>query len=94
MNEELKRRNLFPAIPEGAIGAVAARHGFAEPRSSTPQIVRRQRQPIGRNFQLNVKLRRETRDAIFEEANARNVPVAQVIEEAIEAKRGASDAGV
>jgi hypothetical protein len=100
MTEPLKRRNLLAAVPstpaplpEEAVAAVAERNGFssAAPReapapTSSPEP-RRQRQPTGRDHQFNVRLRRDTLDFIYSQANSRNVPVAQVIEEATEALR-------
>jgi hypothetical protein len=99
MTEPLKRRNLLAAVPstpaalpEEAIAVVAERNGFssAAPReapapASSPEPRRRQRQLTGRDHQFNVRLRRDTLDFIYSQANGRNVPVAQVIEEAIEA---------
>lgn len=101
MNEPLKRRNLFSVtppspLPEEAIAAVAERNGF---QAAAPQPVvasapvmesdsasrRRQRQPTGRDHQFNVRLRQETLDFIYGEANGRNIPIAQVIEEMAEA---------
>ena len=99
MNEPLKRRNLLavpsPADPlsEEAIAAIAARNGFPAaaslpaPSSAHSGVSRRKRQPTGRDHQFNVRLRRDTLDFIYTEANSRNVPVAQVIEEACEALR-------
>lgn len=92
MNEPLKRRNLLavpatPApLPQEAIAAVAASNGFAA-TALPPEagVSRRKRQPTGRDHQFNVRLRRDTLDFIYAEANGRNVPVAQVIEEACEA---------
>jgi len=103
MSEPLKRRNLLavPALsdplPQEAIAAVAARNGFpaaAPPPAEGPQqadsgIRRRYRQPTGRDHQFNVRLRRDTLDFIYAQANERNIPVAQVIEEATEALRRA-----
>ena len=96
MNEPLKRRSLLqsvgmptPPLPEAAIAEVAARNGF--PNAPAVAIVtdqsgvRRQRQPTGRNHQFNVRLRRDTLDYIYAQANERNVPVAQVVEEMVEA---------
>jgi hypothetical protein len=94
MNEPLKRRSLLavspppPLLPEEAIAAVAARNGFSNapqrPATSADQVTgRRQRQPTGRDHQFNVRLRRDTLDFIYATANERNIPVAQVIEEAI-----------
>ena len=94
MTELLKRRNLLAAVqstpeplPQEAIATVAARNGF--PTTLAPQagLPRRQRQPTGRDHQLNVRLRRDTLDFIYAQANERNIPVAQVIEEATEALR-------
>jgi len=102
MNELLKRRNLLAVrstpepLPEEAIAVVAARNGFsaavspiAAPAAPSPEsgIRRRLRQPTGRDHQFNVRLRRDTLDFIYSQANERNVPVAQVIEEATEALR-------
>ncbi len=99
MNEPLKRRNLLAVpspsspLPEEAIAAVAARNGFpiaATPVVSVPPVAdsgsrRRQRQPTGREHQFNVRLRQDTLDFIYGQANERNVPIAQVIEEMVEA---------
>lgn len=52
---------------------------------SDEPVRRRVRKPKGRDHQFNVRLRRDTLDFIYEEANARNVPVAQVIEDMVEA---------
>lgn len=103
MNEPLKRRNLLAVpspspLPEEAIAAVAARNGFpavAPPTVASPVSVtdsaarRRQRQPTGREHQFNVRLRQETLDFIYGEANERNIPIAQVIEEMAEALKRA-----
>jgi hypothetical protein len=99
MNEPLKRRNLFPVkspppvIPEDAVAAIAARNGFPDAAPTPPPVAdqsgaRRQRQPTGRDHQFNVRLRRNTLDFIYAQANERNIPVAQVIEEATEALKG------
>jgi MoxR-like ATPase len=99
MNEPLKRRNLLAVPsssppPEEAIAAVAARNGFpsaAPPPVASPDSVtdsparRRQRQPTGREHQFNVRLQEETLDFIYGQANERNIPIAQVIEEMAEA---------
>jgi hypothetical protein len=103
MTEPLKRRNLLAvpafsdALPQEAIAAVAARNGYpaaAPPAAESPRqgdsgIRRRYRQPTGRDHQFNVRLRRDTLDFIYAQANERNIPVAQVIEEASEALRRA-----
>jgi hypothetical protein len=99
MNEAPKRRNLIAVaaatpepLPQEAIAAVAERNGFAPAAPSVPvspttseMAVRRRRQPTGRDHQFNVRLRKDTLDAIYAQANGRNIPVAQVIEEAMEA---------
>jgi hypothetical protein len=90
--EPLRRRSLFPvqsqqppAVSDAEIAAVASRNGFQSapttPTSDTGVTPRRQRPPTGRDHQFNVRLRRETVDFIYEQANSRNVPIAQVIEE-------------
>jgi hypothetical protein len=102
MNEPLKRRNLLAVpspspLPEEAIAAVAVRNGFpsaAPPIASTASVTdsgsrRRQRQPTGREHQFNVRLRQETLDFIYGQANERNIPIAQVIEEMVEALKRA-----
>ncbi len=102
MNEPLKRRNLLAVpspspLPEEAIAAVAARNGFpavappvASPVSVTDSAARRrQRQPTGREHQFNVRLRQDTLDFIYGQANERNIPIAQVIEEMAEALKRA-----
>jgi hypothetical protein len=71
MNEPLKRRNCPGVVPPAA----NSDHGAA----------RRQRQPKGRNHQFNVRLRRDTLDFIYAQANERNIPVAQVIEDMADA---------
>ena len=80
-------------LDERAIAATAGRHGFAEavpvsdPHSRSAEA-RRRRQPTGRVHQLNVRLRADTIESIYAQANDRNVPVAQVIEEAMDALTG------
>ena len=99
MSEPVKRRSLLSgldappaALPEATIAATAARNGFvAPPLANTPDgdatspATRRRRQPTGRVHQFNVRLRADTLEAIYAQANGRNVPVAQVIEEAMDA---------
>jgi hypothetical protein len=100
MNDQLKRRNLLavpsvpPPMPDEAIAAVAARNGFpaaASPPDFAPATEesaaarRRKRQPTGREHQFNVRLRQDTLDFIYGQANDRNIPIAQVIEEGMEA---------
>ena len=85
-------------VSEDAIAEVAARNGFpaSAPRSPAAPVAsaapqptggRRLRQPTGRDHQFNVRLRKDTLDFIYGQANDRNIPVAQVIEEAMEALR-------
>ena len=93
--EPLRRRSLLPvqthqppAVSEAEIAAVASRNGFPPapiPSTDTGATPRRQRQLTGRVHQFNVRLRRETVDFIYEQANGRNVPIAQVIEEMADA---------
>lgn len=100
-NEPLRRRSLLPVPPvqpppvdEAEIAAVASRNGFQPaprpspaPGNDAGATPRRQRQLTGRVHQFNVRLRRETVDFIYEQANGRNVPIAQVIEEMAEAMK-------
>lgn len=97
----LQRRSLLPVqtpqphVSEDAIAEVASRNGFqpvsvpnavnAPPPTSAASSPRRQRQPTGRDHQFNVRLRSDTIDFIYAQANGRNVPIAQVIEEMVEA---------
>ena len=102
MNEPLKRRNLAAIVTspqplaDEALAAVANRNGFPAvvqpPEPLAPSITedsqrRRQRQPTGRDHQFNVRLRKDTLDFIYAQANERNIPIAQVIEEATDALR-------
>ncbi len=94
-----QRRNLLvglerpPApVPEAELVETAARHGFATVAGSAAggqteeaSALRRRRQPTGRDHQFNVRLRADTLQAIYDQANSRNVPIAQVIEEAMAA---------
>jgi hypothetical protein len=83
-------------VPEKEIVEAAKRHGFStgegDVRASPPAVpanaqapARRQRQPTGRDHPFSVRLRADTHAAIYAEANGRNIPVAQVIEEAVAA---------
>jgi hypothetical protein len=93
MSEPLKRRSLLgpldappPVLPEAVITATAARNGFPTVNlDAEPPVPRRRRQPTGRDHQFNVRLRAVTMEAIYAQANGRNIPVAQVIEEAMQA---------
>jgi hypothetical protein len=59
-----------------------------ETASAVASGMRRKRQPTGRDHQFNTRLRRDTLDYIYAEANERNIPIAQVIEEGMEALKG------
>jgi hypothetical protein len=81
-----------PSLSDEATAAVAARNGYPNISPTAPPAsiadhsgARRQRQPTGRDHQFNVRLRRETLDFIYAQANERNIPVAQVIEDIVEA---------
>jgi len=96
---EMKRRSLLDGLKptardtgsvpsEDAVAAVAKRHGIIAERSpeasetaATPP--RRQRKILGRTQQFNVRLHPSTVEQIYAEANGRDIPIAQVIEEAI-----------
>jgi hypothetical protein len=69
-----------PTPPASKVASVPA----AQPLSETKGFKRR-RQLTGRDHQFNVRLRRDTLDFIYAVANERNIPIAQVIEEATEA---------
>ena len=97
-NETLRRRSLLPVqshqptMSEDDIAAVANRNGFPAtpppapaPANDSATTPRRQRQPTGRDYQFNVRLRRKTIDFIYAQANSRDIPIAQVIEEMEEA---------
>jgi len=98
MSEPLKRRSLLGALdtppralPDEVVAATAARSGFVSDAPVAKSNIdpaagpRRRRLPTGRNHQFNVRLRIETLNAIYAQANGRNIPVAQVIEEAMQA---------
>ncbi len=91
-----RRRNLLEGLSatprargvpdEAEIAHIAARHGIAPadpPPAPAPAPPRRQRKPIGRTQQFNVRLHPDTVAEIYAEANGRDIPIAQVIEEAI-----------
>ena len=96
-NETLRRRSLLPVqshqpptLSEDDIAAVANRNGFPAtpapaPANDSATTPRRQRQPTGRDYQFNVRLRRKTIDFIYAQSNSRDIPIAQVIEEMEEA---------
>lgn len=73
-----------------SVEPVAAAAPQAPPRAPQPEltVVARERNLLGRDHPFSVKLRLETRNAIKDTANRRNIPVAQVIEEAMAALLG------
>ena len=82
-------RNGFPAAttlpqqltpPASKVASVPAAQPVLEIKA-----FKRRRQLTGRDHQFNVRLRRDTLDFIYSVANERNIPIAQVIEEATEA---------
>lgn len=76
-----------PAPPEAATPV-------REPEDEPQQVTLRRRRPLlKRNQQFNVRLREDTVNAIYSEANDRNVPIAQVIEEMVETFRAAKERG-
>jgi hypothetical protein len=95
-----QRRNLLEGLaptpapaPPPALAETAARRGFtsqaAQVATTQDNAAGRQRQKIGRDHMFSTRLRADTRAAIYDQANARNVPVAQVIEEAMAALEAA-----
>lgn len=91
-----ERRNLLAGLgddkPEGqgginaAVKASAALHGFSAHESAAvdqPTSARRVRRTTGRSVPFSVKLRPDTMEQIYGIANSRDIPLAQVIEEAI-----------
>jgi hypothetical protein len=96
---EIKRRSLLDGLKstarnedtipsDDAVAAVAKRHGItAELSADSPETAstppRRQRKILGRTQQFNVRLHPSTVEQIYAEANGRDIPIAQVIEEAI-----------
>lgn len=96
---EVKRRNLLAGLnpatrdeasvpSEDAVAAVAERHGITAERrvevtENAASPPRRQRKILGRTQQFNVRLHPSTVEQIYAEANGRDIPIAQVIEEAI-----------
>ncbi|NMN07533.1 MULTISPECIES: hypothetical protein [unclassified Novosphingobium] len=71
-------------VDDHALREAAERHGFTA-AGSTPPTLRRKRSGAGRSYQLNVRLRPDTASLIYDESNRRDIPIAQVIEEAMEA---------
>ncbi|MHB8286870.1 MAG: hypothetical protein ACYDD1_19630 [Caulobacteraceae bacterium] len=101
MNQPVQRRSLLAGLdertkdlPSDAVAQTAAKNGF-EIRADAPAPARqvgasepvfaRKRPKTGRDHQFNVRLRADTMEQIYDRANSRNIPVAQVIEEAMEA---------
>jgi len=69
-----------PTPPASKVASVPAAQPVLEIKA-----FKRRRQLTGRDHQFNVRLRRDTLDFIYAVANERNIPIAQVIEEATEA---------
>lgn len=89
---ELEDEDRAP-IPPAALAPTAAK--FAPQRPIAPPapveegIVLRERQLVRRDTPFSTRLRLETKNEINRIANDRNIPVAQVIEEALAALREA-----
>jgi hypothetical protein len=92
----IQRRSLLKAVQphqprdmsEAEIAAVASRNGFESSPVANEEIVstpRRNRQLMGRDHQFHTRLRKTTLDFIYTQANSRNIPIAQVIEEMADA---------
>ncbi len=93
----------MPVAPaDEALLATAARNGFTAPPAPAPEPTsaslqalarpvagRRERPRTGRDHHFTTRLRAETLDYIYAQANGRNIPVAQVIEEMEAAHRRA-----
>jgi hypothetical protein len=60
--------------------------------NQTPQLPRRTR-GVGRSLPFSLKLRPDTLDYIYSIANGRNIPLAQVIEELVDAHTRLSKQG-
>jgi len=95
--EPMRRRSLLPIQPhqphevsDAEVALVARQNGFevvpvptpSEDSAATP---RRNRQRTGRDHPFSVRLKQQTLDFIYGQANGRNIPVAEVIEEMAEA---------
>lgn len=95
----LGNRETAPAPPSVELVKEAAeKNGFgfaAEPvtapsaleQGSSDALVRRVRKSVGRTHPLNVRLKPATVAEIMSIANSRDVPIAQVIEELLDAAR-------
>ena len=89
------RLQRLEAPDEEAIRDVARVAGFDDSRQgavpetsspdATPSRARRVRQSTRRDQPFTTRLTRECYESIYEEANGRNIPVAQVLEEAMDA---------
>ena len=82
-------------LPNSGIGA-EPKPEPVKPPAAAPEVTgsRRRRTPTGRDHQFTTRLRQDTLDFIYDEANGRNIPVAQVIEEATEALKQLKRQGV
>jgi len=76
-----------PAAPSPAPRAAVPTHASED--NGQQVVMRRKRKLLGRTQQFNVRLRPETVDIIYDEANSRDVPIAQVIEEMVDAFQAA-----
>lgn len=82
---------------------VAERHGFDTVPTPAAELARleanqapmppRRKRAKGRSLQFNVKLDQPTIDYIYEVANGRDIPLAQVIEEFVEIHRATRGGG-
>lgn len=89
-----------PTEPVRVPNAVAVEHGFDRVPVPAAELERlaanqvptppRRKRASGRTLQFNVKLAQPTIDYIYEIANTRDIPLAQVIEEFVELHRSAS----
>lgn len=82
-----------PEISDETISDAGRDHGYPSSNKttvattdegSTPEIARK-RVKIGRTHQLNVRIKPQTASDIYAIANARDIPIAQVLEEALAA---------
>lgn len=88
-----------PASPSSAVDT-AERHGFDRVPVAASEIERlrqnqtaeppRRKRGAGRSMPFSVKLAPGTMEYIYEVANSRDIPLAQVIEELVEAHRAAA----
>lgn len=97
-----------PGLPNAAMASVAAKTGFdapkpppapAEPEAATAQASAapsRKRQGVGRSYQFTTRIKPEAAEIMNADSITRNVPIADVLEEALadlRAKRERQAAG-